>query len=235
MRAALALRRSRTSSPSDREHVERDERRQACPSPASRRAKRRDAAAAAERRNRARAASRSRSRRRPRSRAAGCEQRVVQLREIAIERLAGRGSGCRRRTPSRKTIARNPSHFGSYRNRLASGSASASFASIGSTGGAIANVAGDFGCPMETVVSKTPMALSQFLHREVLTSTRVSRKTNYETSRCHSPSPSRRDLASGPGAISFIGKRHSTRWRAEPDVVARGARPRGTTGTDRRG
>src|SRR5215510_3703185 len=39
----------------------------------------------------------------------------------------------------RKTIARKPSHFGSYRNRPPSGSSSESLASIGSIGGAIGN------------------------------------------------------------------------------------------------
>src|SRR5437773_7328723 len=43
--------------------------------------------------------------------------------------------------PPRKTIARNPSHFGSYRN-APTGSSSASFASIGSIGGSTANVNG---------------------------------------------------------------------------------------------
>src|SRR5689334_899099 len=39
----------------------------------------------------------------------------------------------------RNTIARNPSHFGSYRYSPCGGSSSASFASIGSTGGTIGN------------------------------------------------------------------------------------------------
>ena len=47
--------------------------------------------------------------------------------------------------PPRKTIARNPSHFGSYRNVPAAGSFSASLASMGSIGGAMAN-AGSLRC-----------------------------------------------------------------------------------------
>src|SRR6476646_8192150 len=41
--------------------------------------------------------------------------------------------------PARKTIARHPSHLGSYR-KAPRGSASASFASIGSIGGSTTNV-----------------------------------------------------------------------------------------------
>ncbi len=43
-------------------------------------------------------------------------------------------------SPPRKTIARKPSHFGSYRKLPPAGIASAVFASIGSIGGAIANM-----------------------------------------------------------------------------------------------
>src|SRR5580700_8560184 len=45
--------------------------------------------------------------------------------------------------PPRKTIARKPSHFGSYSRPPPAGSSSASLASIGSIGGVIAN--GDVG------------------------------------------------------------------------------------------
>ena len=41
--------------------------------------------------------------------------------------------------PPRNTIARKPSHLGSYRKPSPAGSSSASFASIGSIGGAIGN------------------------------------------------------------------------------------------------
>ena len=82
------------------------------------------------------ARSRSRSRRRPRSRPGSCSSSaVVQLGEVAVERLGDRGSGCRGRRAPRNTIARKPSHLGSKRSAVACGSSSASLASMGSIGG----------------------------------------------------------------------------------------------------
>ena len=59
----------------------------------------------------------------------------------------------KRSDPWRNTIARKPSHFGSYRNPPPSGNASASLASMGSTGGAMANAGDELNdSSMETVV-----------------------------------------------------------------------------------
>ena len=66
------------------------------------------------------------------------EQGVVQLGKVAVERPQVAALDEHLFAP-RKTIARNPSHFGSYRKPSPTGSSVASFASIGSIGGAIAN------------------------------------------------------------------------------------------------
>ena len=117
-RAALALRR-RAQVARRRPRAGRTRRTTpASPSRASRRATPPDAAAAAARRSRARAAWRSRSRRR-RTQPAGSrvEKRVVQLGKVAIERPQVAALDEHVRSPPRKTIARKPSHFGSYRER----------------------------------------------------------------------------------------------------------------------
>ena len=59
---------------------------------------------------------------------------VVQLGEVAVERPQVATLNEDVGGP-RKTMARNPSHFGSYRNPAPAGRSSASFASIGSIGG----------------------------------------------------------------------------------------------------
>ena len=59
---------------------------------------------------------------------------VGQLREVAVERLEV-ALWVNTSSPSRKTIARKPSHFGSNSQPSPVGSPSEAFASIGSSGG----------------------------------------------------------------------------------------------------